>query len=76
MVDILINKIEEHISYCQEQIMRPEMFEKGNSTACSHWIEEKMAYKHVLIDLYKIKNNEEPNTDYKNPSTMELEKYY
>ena len=70
----LINKTKAHIAYCQEQIMKPEMFE--DCYACSNWIEERMAYEHMLLDLYKLINDEEMNTDYKNPSTTELEKYY
>jgi len=76
MIDKLIEKTEKHISYCQAQIMRPEMYEDRNTTACSHWIEERMAYEHILLDLYKIKDGKEPDTDYKDPSTIELNEYY
>jgi len=68
----LLNKTKSHIAYCQEQVMNPEM----NGAARSHWIEERMAYEHMLLDLYKLINDEEMDTDYKNPSTSELEKYY
>lgn len=72
----LINKIEKHIAYCQEQIMRPEAFLPEGAVTCALWIEERTAFEKVLLDLYKMRDGKEPDTDYNKFNVLELEKYY
>ena len=72
----LIKKIEERISFCQKKIMEPEAFKKENEIACALWIEEKNAYQHVLLDLYKLRDGRNIDTNYEKSGEEQLESYY
>ena len=61
----LIDKYENHISFCNERFLQAKEHKLSMSTAC--WLEERSAYQKVVIDLQKLLLYDEPNTDLENP---------
>ena len=57
-LDQLIKRYEEHVAYCQEHVMK-----NHEAIVVTVWVEERMAFQKVLIDLYKIREGLEPDTD-------------
>ena len=61
----LIDKYKNHVEFCDGRLKKSKENELTMSIAL--WIEERSAYKKVIIDLEKIILYEEPNTDLENP---------
>jgi hypothetical protein len=57
-LEVLIKRYEEHVEYCQEHVMK-----NHESLVITIWVEERMAFQKVLIDLYKIREGLVPDTD-------------
>ena len=57
----LIEKYEAHVSFCDRK--KDEAFTNDMRWTGAMWLEERTTYQKVLIDLYKVLEYGEPNTD-------------
>ena len=64
----LIQKYENHVEFCNKMFKDTAKVKMSMSAAC--WLEERSAYEKVLIDLGKLLEYQEPDTNLEdtNPS--------
>jgi hypothetical protein len=64
----LIQKYENHIEFCNKMFLETSEVKMSMSAAC--WLEERSAYEKVVIDLRKLLDYKEPDTNLEevNPS--------
>lgn len=57
----LIQKYENHVEFCDKMFKETSKEKMSMSAAC--WLEERSAYEKVLIDLEKLLEYREPDTN-------------
>jgi hypothetical protein len=73
-IKLLIEKYENHVEFCKKKFTEAKDIKNMAFTA-TLWNEEKTTYEKVLIDLYKLLNYEETDTDLEEFPKRELKQY-
>jgi hypothetical protein len=60
-INKLIQKYENHVEFCDRMYRETSQHKFSMSAAC--WLEERSAYQKVLVDLGKLLDYQEPDTN-------------